>query len=129
MALTMFRLVWRCRARIPPLPGDLHPLQKLAARATEAVIYLLLIAQSVLGLIHTNARGQRVDLFFLGSLPAVIAPDKSLGRLTHDLHELAADALLIVIGVHAAAALYHHFIRRDAVLAAMLPARFRRAAR
>jgi cytochrome b561 len=124
--LTMFRLAWRLRARIPALPGDLPAAQKLAARATEALIYLLLIAQPVLGLVHTNARGQRVDFFFLGDLPAVIVADKALGRLTHDLHALAANALLVLIAMHAAAALYHHFIRRDAVLAAMLPASRRR---
>jgi cytochrome b561 len=42
---------------------------------------------------------------------------------------LTANVLLILIGLHAAAALYHHFIRRDAVLAAMLPERLGRAAR
>jgi cytochrome b561 len=126
--LTVFRLAWRGFARIPALPADLHPLQKLAARGMEAAIYLLLVVQPALGLLHTNARNQRVDLFFLGELPAVIAPDKALGRLTHDLHGLVADALLAAIGLHAAAALYHHFIRRDAVLAAMLPG-VRRAVR
>jgi cytochrome b561 len=121
--LTIIRLAWRFRARVPALPDDLHPLQKLAARANEALLYALLIAQPVLGLIHTNARGQRVDLFFLGDLPAVIAPDKALGRLTHDLHGLVANALLVVIGLHAAAALFHHLVRGDGVLDAMLPAR------
>lgn len=123
--LTLVRLAWRFRTRVPALPDDLHPLQKLAARANEVLLYALLIAQPVLGLIHTNARGQRVDLFFLGELPAVIAPDKALGRLTHDLHGLVANALLVVIGLHAAAALFHHVIRGDGVLDAMLPARLR----
>jgi cytochrome b561 len=45
--------------------------------------------------------------------------------VTHELHALVANALLIVIGMHAAAALFHHFIRRDDVLNAMLPTRWR----
>jgi cytochrome b561 len=121
--LTIFRRGWRLRAEIPRLPSDLPVPQKLAARVTEGAIYGLLIAQPLLGLIHTNARSQRVDLYFLGQLPAVIGPDKALGRLTHDLHGLVANALLVVIGLHAAAALFHHFIRRDRVLLTMLPAR------
>ena len=126
-ALTVARLAWRARARVPGLPEDLHPLQKAAARANEALLYLLLLAQPLLGLLQTNARGLQVDLYFLFRLPPVIGSDRLLARQLHDLHALTADALLIAVGMHAAAALYHHFIRRDEVLAAMLPARLREA--
>jgi cytochrome b561 len=61
--LTIFRLVWRSRVRIPELPPDLHPAQKLAARANEALLYLLLLVQPVLGLLQTNARGQQLISF------------------------------------------------------------------
>jgi cytochrome b561 len=122
MALTVFRLAWRSRATIPKLPEDLHPIQKLAARANEVLLYLLLLVQPLLGLLHTNARGQQVDFFFAGHLPAIIGTDRQLARQLHDLHALTANALLVLIGMHASAALFHHFIRRDAVLATMLPA-------
>ena len=42
-------------------------------------------------------------------------------RLIHGWHALAANAILIVAGLHAAAALFHHFILRDATLRRMLP--------
>jgi superoxide oxidase len=129
MALTIFRLAWRRRARIPKLPDDLHPLQKVAARVTEALLYLLLLAQPLVGFLQTSARGQQVDFYFLFHLPNVTGIDRLLARQLHDLHALTANVLLILIGLHAAAALYHHFIRRDAVLAAMLPERLGRAAR
>src|SRR5689334_6476604 len=48
--LTLFRVAWRWNARIPPLPAELPLLQKLAARATECVLYLLLLLQPILGL-------------------------------------------------------------------------------
>jgi cytochrome b561 len=127
LALTIFRLAWRSRAFIPALPSDLPAIQKLAARATEVLLYALLIAQPLLGLLQTNARGQIVDLFFIASLPPVIGPDKALARQLHDLHAFAATVLLGLIGIHAAAALFHHFIRRDDVLNAILPARLRRS--
>jgi len=124
--LTILRLAWRCRAGVPSLPADLAMLQKFAARATEAALYGLLILQPLLGLMQTNARGQRVDLFFLGQLPAIIGPDRALARQLHDLHARIAIALLALVGLHAAAALFHHFIRRDEVFNAMLPVRLRR---
>jgi len=124
-ALTIFRLVWRRRARIPELPADLLFLQKFAARGTEALLYLLLLMQPFLGLLQTGARGQAVDFYFLFRLPAVIGLDRPLARQLHDFHALTANVLLILIALHSAAALFHHFIRRDGVLDAMLPARLR----
>jgi cytochrome b561 len=125
LALTVFRLVWRRRSRIPELPADLHPLQKVAARGNEALLYLLLFLQPVLGLLQTSARGQAVNFYFLVSLPPVIGTDRPLARQLHDLHALSAEALLILIALHSAAALFHHFIRGDEVLDAMLPAKLR----
>lgn len=124
-ALTLFRLVWRWRARIPPLPGDLPIIQKLAARATEGLIYVLLLAQPLVGLLYTNAYGVRVNLFLLGELPAAIGRDRALAAQLGEVHFLLGYALLGLIGLHAAAALFHHFIRRDDVLNAMLPAYLR----
>jgi cytochrome b561 len=121
-ALTVFRLAWRWHARIPPLPSDLARLQKLAARVTEGLIYALLLLQPLLGVLHTGFRGQQVNLYLLGTLPPIVAPNRELSRLTHSLHEVGGNALLVVIGLHAAAALWHHFIRRDGVLLSMLPA-------
>jgi cytochrome b561 len=125
-ALTIFRLGWRLRTRIPDLPGDLPMVQKLAARATEGLIYLLLLAQPVVGLLYTNAYGLRVNLFFLGELPAVIGRDRPLSVQLGNIHSFLGYSLLTLIGLHAAAALFHHFIRRDNVLRTMLPARFHR---
>jgi len=129
LALTAGRLAWRSGARIPPLPSALPRWQKLAARGTEGLLYALLILQPLLGLLQTSARGQPVDLFFLFRLPPAIGPDRALARQLHDAHALCAEALLVLIGLHAAAALSHHFIRRDRVLVAMLPQRARRSTR
>jgi cytochrome b561 len=125
LVLTAFRLVWRRYSRIPRLPADLSPLQKVAARGTEALLYLLLFLQPLLGLLQTSARGQAVNFYFFISLPPVIGTDRPLARQLHDLHALSAEALLILIALHSAAALFHHFIRGDDVLNAMLPVRLR----
>lgn len=121
LALTLFRLAWRWNARIPPLPAELPPFQKFAARATEYVLYVLLLLQPALGLLNTNARGRRVDFYFLGELPPVIGPDKVLAKQAMAAHEFVAYLLVALVALHAAAALFHHFVRRDNVLKAMLP--------
>jgi cytochrome b561 len=125
LALTLFRLAWRWNARIPPLPAELPPFQKFAARATEYVLYILLLLQPALGLLNTNARGRRVDFYFLGELPPVIGPDKVLAKQAMAAHEFIAYLLAALVALHAAAALFHHLVRRDNVLKAMLPGRRR----
>jgi cytochrome b561 len=124
-ALTVFRLAWRWRAGIPDLPVDLPAVQKLAARAVEGLIYLLLLAQPLVGLLYTNAYGLRVNLFFLGELPPLIERDRPLAAQLGNVHSFLGYTLLTLIGLHAAAALFHHFIRRDDVLNTMLPVRLR----
>ena len=125
-ALTVFRLVWRWRASVPALPADLPTLQKIGARAVEGLIYLLLLAQPLVGLLYTNTFGLRANFFFLVQIPAVMARDRPLGMLLGEIHSFLGYTLLTLIGLHAAAALFHHFIRRDDVLNAMLPPRLRR---
>jgi len=128
-ALTIFRLAWRWQARIPPLPGDLPILQRVAARAAEGLLYALLLVQPVIGLLYTNAYGLRVNLFFLGELPVLIGRDRALAMQLGGVHTFLGYSLLILIGLHSAAALFHHFVRRDDVLNAMLPASLRQMRR
>ena len=124
-ALTLFRLAWRWIARIPPLPAELALLQKVAARATEYVLYLLLLLQPALGLLNTNARGRQNQVYLLGELPSVVGPDKVFAKQAMAAHQFVAYLLVALVALHAAAALFHHFVRRDNVLNAMLPGRRR----
>jgi len=83
----------------------------------EFALQILLI-QPLLGLIHTGVRGDRVNRFFLGDLPALTGIDRPLAG---QAHERVGQALLVLIGLHAAAGLYHHFWRRDNTRIAMPP--------
>jgi len=78
-----------------------------------------------LSILHTNARGRHVEFFFIGQLPPILGPDKVLAKQAITTHEVIGYLLLALIAMHAAAALFHHFIRRDEVLNAMLPSRRR----
>jgi len=120
LALTILRLIWRFTAGVPAIPADLPAWQRLGARASHVALYLLLLAQPLVGWLWSSAGTKPINFFFLVQLPWLIGPDKSLNRTLGNLHGLIADALLVVIGLHAAAALYHHFVRKDRVLVGML---------
>ena len=120
-ALILVRLVWRQFAKFPNWPTDMPQSMRLAAKGSEYALYALLLAQPILGLLQTNARGDRVDLFFLGQLPALIGQDRPLAWQLLVVHKTVGFSLLGLIALHILAALFHHFWRRDDTLAAMLP--------
>src|SRR6516225_7167406 len=124
--MTLIRLVWRQFSRFPNWPVDMPQLMRFAAHWSEYALYALLLIQPILGILHTNAHGDRVNLFFLGQLPALIGRDRLLARQLLEMHHMIGLLLLGLIALHASAALYHHFWRRDDTLAAMLPQGMRR---
>jgi cytochrome b561 len=125
--VTLGRLVWRQFARFPNWPADMPQAMRFAAQWSEYALYALLLTQPILGLLHTNAHGDRVNLFFLAQLPALIGQDRPLAKPLLKVHETVGLFLLGLIALHASAALYHHFWRRDGTLEAMLPQGMRRS--
>jgi cytochrome b561 len=96
-------------------------LMRLAAQASHWCLYVLLVGLPLLGWASTNAHN--VNLRFLGvvQLPTLAEVDSELADQLSDYHLLAAWMLLGMLTMHVGAALFHHYIRRDTVLWAMLP--------
>jgi len=111
-----WRMIWRS-SRGRDLPAaDVGPLHVLA-KATHFGLYLLLLIVIVLGVVNAFVRGY--NLFDLASLPQI--GDRALRKPITDWHGLAANLLLGLAGLHAAAALFHQYFLRDSVLGRMLP--------
>lgn len=125
----LVRLVWRQFTRLPDWTPGIPRAMKVAAQCSEYLLYALMLTQPILGLLQTNAHGERVNLFFLGQLPPVIGMDRPLARQLLAVHETVGFCLLALIVLHASAALYHHLWRRDDTLDAMLPRSMRRGMR
>ena len=113
-----WRLVWRSTGgrRLPP--ADAGALN-VVAQATHYGLYLLLLAVIVLGVINAFVRGY--NLFDLVNLPQI--GDRALRKPITHWHGLAANILLALAALHAAAALLHHYVLRDRVLGRMVPGR------
>ncbi len=91
----------------------------VAAKAMHYGLYALVGATVVLGILNAWQRGDIV--FNLFTIPKLVPGDLALKRTLEDLHGDFADVVLIVAGLHAAAALVHHYLLRDTVLRRMLP--------
>jgi cytochrome b561 len=104
------------RVGLPPIDDG---LLLVIARVTHWVLYGLLVVTVGLGVSYAWARGDSIFNVFM--IPQMVPGDRALAHQIGDWHALAANTLLIVAGVHAAAALFHHYILRDETLRRMLP--------
>ena len=118
LAVTLLRLAvspWVIHRKATPTT----PLLKTGALLSHLSLYLVLLANPIVGWALSSARGQVA--YFLGviALPSLVAKDRDFADTLQEAHESVAIALLVIVALHSAAALWHHFIRRDAVLLRM----------
>lgn len=116
--LVVVRVLWRAGHRPPP-PEPTGALLERVSSITHILLYLLMVAVPVIGLGLAVWSGQGIDfgLFFIAP---VMGENESVARQIGEIHEIAAYGLIGLAGMHALAALWHHFLRRDAVLQRML---------
>ncbi|MBY0423773.1 MAG: cytochrome b [Parvularculaceae bacterium] len=128
LILTVVRLGWRIGHKPPPLPAAMPGWEKAAARATHVGFYALLIALPLLGWAFVSATPFQVPTFLFGVIPwphlpffEGVADRKAVAEQIMGLHEAAAFVMIGLAALHVLAALKHHFVNRDPVLARMLP--------
>ena len=122
LALSLFRLLWRLRQRPPPEP-PMPCWQAFAARTTHVAMYLLFFAVPLAGWAYSSAAGFPIVVFGILPLPDFVAADAALAKALKPWHGRLAWALAVLVGVHVAAALKHHFVDRDDLLLRMWPER------
>ena len=119
-ALVMLRVLWwRFESRPPAVPAARW--MSLAAKAVQGLLYLLLFAVPVSAISGAWLEGHPLTLLGGVQIAPWLAKSHELGASIATLHTWLGDALLWLAGLHAAAALAHHFALRDEVLVAMLP--------
>lgn len=121
--LIWLRLGWRLTGDVPaPLPGPRW--QQWSSAVVHGLLYLLMIAMPLSGLLWSQFGGRPVSWFGVFEVPVFVTPDKTLAGQLGELHkEVLWPLLFTLVLVHVVAALWHHFILRDATLKRMLPLR------
>ena len=121
LMLALVRLAWRYANPRPVPPADMPRWQRLAAVGTHRLLYALILLQPLTGWLMSSYKNYPVSFFGLFQWPDLVAPDAGMHELFEEVHEWLARLLVTVAIIHASAALYHHFGRRDDVLRRMLP--------
>jgi cytochrome b561 len=121
LLLMVLRLIWRGLNPAPALPSDTPRWQRIAASVSHWSLYGVTIVVAVLGWAHSGARTPNYsDFFGLFHVPQFTSPDKAAAAAYEDRHILFAYILLALIVLHVAAALWHHFGKRDRVTSRMV---------
>ena len=129
LVLVVLRLLWRLTHRPPPLPADMPGLEKGAAHAAHVALYGLMLGMPLVGWIIVSVSPFNLPTVLFGMVPwphipglATISDKPYWEGVAKLVHAYGAYVLIALVGVHALAALRHHFLVRDDVLARMLPA-------
>jgi len=117
-AVLLVRIVWRLSAgrRLPRASGGLPGLASVGA---HFLLYALMAAQVVLGFLFRWAQGEPFSFFGLFDVPTLIPLSRDVRHFYGDLHNTVAWCIIVLAGLHACAALWHHYMMRDGVLRRM----------
>jgi cytochrome b561 len=120
LLLIVLRFAWRLTHPVAP-ESSLPPWQRVSSEAIHWLLYVLVLATTVTGWVFASFRGWGVSFFYLFPLPMLGSENAAAGESIDGLHQALEWALLVVIGLHVAAALAHIFVYRDRIMQRMLP--------
>lgn len=122
LVLVLVRLAAHFIGTVPRIEPDPPKWQSLFAKLMHIALYALMIGMPLLGWLTLSAEGKLVPFFGL-QLPSLVGESKSIAGWAKELHETGGTVGYFLIGLHAAAALFHHYVVRDNTLRRMLPSR------
>ena len=122
LVLTLARIGWRIANPAIPLPTTVPRWQRLFARFTHVLFYVVLIALPLGGWASSSAGGREIEWFGLFVWPMLPVPlDRDLAGQFMDMHRAGVKVLYVLLFLHVAGALKHHVVDRDNVLHRMIP--------
>ena len=116
----VLRVIWRFLNRGPAPLANHGQMTRLATKAGHGVLYLGLFAVMISGYLISTADGRSISVFGWFEVPALITSIPDQEDIAGLIHEYLAWGLVIFSGLHALAALKHHFIDRDPTLKRMI---------
>lgn len=120
LGFLVIRLGLRLASPTPAIVPKPASWQIGLSHATHLALYLLMIALPLLGWATLSALGKDISFFGI-AVPPIIAEGKEFGKNLEEVHKTLGNVMMYLIGLHAAAALFHHAIVKDNTLVRMLP--------
>ncbi|MBW5429117.1 cytochrome b [Vibrio cholerae] len=116
--LTLFRLIWKALSSSPKIEGALWEI--VAAKSAHHLMYVGLFVLFVSGYLISTEDGRGIEVFNWFTVSGAGALFENQADIAGNIHFYTAWGLIILAGLHAVAALKHHFINRNNTLRKML---------
>jgi len=120
------RVFWRT-SQTNPDEVNQNKLLVLAHKAAVLALYGLPVALAITGALTVQTAGYAVPFFGQELIVGVLGEDKELHDVLQLVHNVLTKLIVVVFLSHVLAAFWHQFIKRDGVLARMLPRSLKRA--
>lgn len=121
LLLVLARIAWLKVSPAPDPSPRLSPWELQAAKLSHRLLYFLILAMPVSGWMINSSSGIPFQLFWNIPLPSITPVSLHLEAIFQLVHLILFYSFSIVLSLHVLAALNHHFLRQDDVLARMLP--------
>lgn len=118
--LVIARLTWRSHHAPPALSAEAGEFSRRLSAPVHWLLYGLIFTIPIIGAVTFVWHGRVFD-FGLFRLNFGVRSNRAIFHPTEDIHGYLAYALFALAGIHALAALWHHFVRHDGVLKRMWP--------
>jgi superoxide oxidase len=119
LGLVVIRLLVRWQQGLPSAAG-VGPWAARAGWAVHALLYGVMLAQPITGILFMQAGGKPVGAFGW-HLPVLIAEDSHIHADLKELHQTIGSLFYGLLALHVCAALWHHVVLRNQTLHRMLP--------
>lgn len=120
MVFMVVRLCLRTRKTVPPITPPVARWQTGISHLVHTLLYALFVVLPVLGLTSRYLRGKEWSLFGL-NMPVATTPDPAKASMLINWHETLGQLGYWLIGLHALAAIFHHYFMHDDTLRRMMP--------
>lgn len=125
LGLSVFRLLLRLSHKAPALPDGMKAAEKLGAKFSHIAFYVFMIGIPISGWVMVSSSPYVIATKIFKVIPVFDLPGlprtESFNELTKGVHEYMGMAIAALLILHITAALKHHFVNKDDVLARMLP--------
>ena len=119
-ATVLARILWRLIDAAPDAP-PMEPWMKYSAKIAHLALYALLLALPLTAIVGAWLEGHAITLLGVGNLGPTLPLAHNIGQDVSYIHTILGNVIIWAAGLHATAALLHHFVLRDNVLTSMLP--------
>ena len=121
LSLMVARLIWRALNPTPKPPAGSAAWEITAARLGHLGLYVLVFGTLFAGWFLAGSGKRTLDYWLFGivPMPNMLGTESPYHKFLEEAHELLAYAMIGLVVVHVAAAIWHARVKRDGVLQRM----------